>query len=199
MKKDLKHILIETMFEALYFEGYNASNLNTLLKKAGTSKGGLYHHFGSKKELALETLSVVVGDFLDLYWKPALESNNHPVDAIEELLKKLPGTRILGHAVYDFKYGCPLNNMIQEMSAIDDDFNALLSRLFTRWATIVKESFDRAVEKGVFKKDMDTLKISEFFVASLEGCLSMAKVRRSEETYLSSTSTLLEYLRTYEA
>ena len=50
------------MFEAIYTKGYHASNLNEILKNVNISKGGLYHHFISKKELTLASIEEVLGD-----------------------------------------------------------------------------------------------------------------------------------------
>ncbi len=198
MKKDLKERLIQTMFESLYHEGYSASNLNALLKKAGTSKGGLYHHYGSKKELALETIEIVLGAFIEEFWKPALEHKENPIDAIEELLGALPGANITEKAVFDFQYGCPLNNLIQEMSGLDEDFSRVLNTLFERWTDHIALALEDAVKRGVLQEALDVKVVSEFITASIEGCLSMAKVRRCEESYKRCTRSLIGFLRTKE-
>ncbi|MDY0039208.1 MAG: TetR/AcrR family transcriptional regulator [Desulforhabdus sp.] len=44
--------------QALFFEhGYERTTINDIIKRAGISKGGFYHHFSSKEEI-LETLGV---------------------------------------------------------------------------------------------------------------------------------------------
>jgi len=62
MRNDLRQKLIYAMFEAIYTKGYHASNLNEILKNVNISKGGLYHHFISKKELTLASIEEVLGD-----------------------------------------------------------------------------------------------------------------------------------------
>ena len=198
MKQDLKNRLIDTMFTSLYHEGYNASNLNDLLKRAGTSKGGLYHHFESKKDLALQTSRIVIGDFIHHYWEVGLNKDKNPIKALEVLLNELPNTPILGETVFDFQYGCPLDKLIQEMSSIDDDFHILLNSLFSRWIEVVDTAFRRAEKNKIIQKDIDTRMISEFIVASIEGCLTMSKIRRCESSYQHCVATLIRFLKTLQ-
>ena len=46
--------------------GYNATSVDAILKKAKVSKGSMYHHFKSKKELVLamvENILTMQGEF----------------------------------------------------------------------------------------------------------------------------------------
>ena len=104
MKNDVREQLIRTMFTSLYHEGYHACNLIDLLKRAGSSKGGLYHYFGSKKELALESIKTVLEPFIANYWKSGLQKHNDPIVALESLLKELPGTMLLQDVPFEIQF-----------------------------------------------------------------------------------------------
>lgn len=194
MKNDVREQLIETMFISLYREGYYACNLNDLLMRAGSSKGGLYHYFGSKKELALEAIQKVVGTFIEGFWKDGLKKNNDPILALEVLLKKLPHTPLLHNVPFEIRYGCPLNNLIHELSANDEDFATLLSSLLTAWQEAISDAFECAINANIIRADVNVQQLAHFIISSIEGSLSIAKGYRDEETYHSSVSILITYL-----
>jgi TetR/AcrR family transcriptional regulator, transcriptional repressor for nem operon len=193
---DLKQRLIYTMFEALYYEGYHASNLNAILKKADTSKGGMYHYYKSKKELALQTITVAGNGFVEHFWKSELDKAINPIDSIELLCKKLPHTQLMNQAVFDFKYGCPINNLIQEMSAIDDDFATLLSSILKLWQKSIEEALQKAQNSNILRNDFDTYTMAGFIVASIEGALSSAKAHHDKKYYEDAIGVLLHFLNT---
>jgi AcrR family transcriptional regulator len=185
------------MFISLYHEGYHACNLNDLLLRAGSSKGGLYHHFNSKKELTLESIKSVIGAFIEYFWKHGLEKNPDPIMAIETLLKELPYATILQNIPFEFKYGCPLNNMIQELSATDEDFSSLLLSLLNEWKNAIANAFERAKENQCIRKDVETQQLADFIIASIEGSITVAKARREESSYYGNIETLVTYLNTF--
>ena len=195
MKENMRDILVQTMFESLYHEGYNASNLIDLLKKAGTSKGGMYHYFGSKKELALESMRIVGEGFIDRFWGGAFDRYEDPIRALEEILKALPNATIMGECPFDFKYGCPLNQMIQEMSAVDEDFKILLESIMDRWIALIAENLKMGQNIGVLEKSFDPARIAQFIVSSVEGTLTLMKVKQDIRIYEENTELLLQTLK----
>jgi len=195
MKENMRDILVQTMFESLYHEGYNASNLIDMLKKAGTSKGGMYHYFGSKKELALESMRIVGEGFIDHFWGGCFARHDNPIRALEEILKALPNATIIGECPFDFKHGCPLNHMIQEMSALDEDFKILLESILDRWIALIAESLKRGQNIGVLEKSFDPARIAQFIVSSVEGTLTLMKVKQDIRIYEENTELLLQTLK----
>ena len=53
---DMKERILETAFDLFSSKGYDKVSLNEIVKKAGGSKGGLFHHFDSKYDLARDAL-----------------------------------------------------------------------------------------------------------------------------------------------
>lgn len=191
----MRENLVLTMFESLYHEGYHATNLNDLLKKADMSKGGMYHHFSSKKELAMEAIKNAADGFIDQFWSHYLRQYQNPIVALEAILQELPNAIIMGECPFEFRYGCPLNNLIQEMSAIDKDFNILLHSILERWINIIAENLKNAQENNILKNDFDPYDMGRFIVAAIEGCLSSAKADGSQKSYTTCTTNLIHLLK----
>lgn len=194
MNNDVREQLILTMFASLYQEGYHACNLNDLLKRAGSSKGGLYHYFGSKKELALESIKSVLEAFIERFWKDGLQLHHDPIIALESLLKELPHATILQNLPFDIRYGCPINNLIHELGANDDDFSALLASIMNTWHEAITDSLQRGIDANLIRADVNVEQLAHFVIASIQGSLSIAKGYRDEEIYHSSIAILITYL-----
>lgn len=194
MKNDVREQLIHTMFTSLYYEGYHASNLIDLLKRAGSSKGGLYHYFGSKKELALESIKTVLEAFIERFWVQGLQMHNDPIVALESLLKELPHATLIQNVPFEIRYGCPINNLIHELSATDEDFSTLLSSIMDTWHDAITDALQRGINANIIRSDVNVLQLAQFIIASIQGSLSIAKGYCDEETYHSNIAILITYL-----
>lgn len=197
MKETLREELIYRMFVSLYHEGYNASNLVNLLKEAGTSKGGMYHHFRSKKELALESMRFVGEGFIDLFWGKYFRKYKDPVNALEEIFSALPNATIIGDCKFEFKYGCPLNQMIQEMGALDEDFKMLLDVIMERWITLISHHLELGVNDGYLNNNFDPYRMARFIISSVEGTLTLMKLKQNIKTYEENMEQLVQLLCTF--
>lgn len=68
-KKGARERIIEAASHLFYFEGYNQTGINQILKEAGSSKDSMYRHFSSKEDIAVTYLKgrhiMWVGNLLD--------------------------------------------------------------------------------------------------------------------------------------
>lgn len=194
MKNNVRDQLIHTMFVSLYQEGYHACNLNDLLIRAGSSKGGLYHYFGSKKELAMEATQSIISAFIEEFWTRGLQRHSDPILALEELLKELPHATLISNVPFEIRYGCPLNNLIHELSGTDEDFSTQLASIMDTWHDALTDALQRGVDANIIRADVNVPQLAYFIIASIEGSLSIAKAVRDEETYHSNIAILITYL-----
>ena len=74
--------LVEVGFEEIYRHGFQSAGLDTIVERAGVTKGALYHHFPSKLELGYAVLDEVIGGFTDERWLKPIAGDGDPIDAI---------------------------------------------------------------------------------------------------------------------
>lgn len=191
--QNLRQKLLITMFESLYHQGYHALNLNAVLKEAGTSKGGMYHYFPSKKALALESIETVLGSYIQNVWVTPLQKSENPLQTLYDTIRRLSQMPLVDNIYLEFHYGCPINNLIQELSAQDEAFSTLLRALYDRW----KESIIKALMriKKELRIDVDIEHSAAFIVASIEGAFSYAKVYDSKEDFDLLMQQLVEFIK----
>lgn len=190
--KNIRQDLIFTMFETLYTEGYHASNLNDILKRAGTSKGGMYHHFDSKQSLALASIEDILGEFIHKYWEEPIHESENGIQTLLDLIHNLVDENINHDLDINFHYGCPMNNLIQELSAHDERFADLLRELFDRWERAIVQALSRS--RKFLRIDIDINHAAAFIIASIEGSFTYAKIHKSKEAFVSSMNQLSFYI-----
>ena len=189
--KNIRQDLIFTMFETLYTEGYHASNLNDILKRAGTSKGGMYHHFDSKQSLAIASIEDVLGEFIHKYWEEPINGSENGIQTLLDLIHNLAHENINDDLDFDFQYGCPMNNLIQELSARDELFADALRELFDRWERAIVKALSRS--RKLLRIDIDINHAAAFIIASIEGSFTYAKIHQSKEAFIASMNQLALY------
>ncbi|MGB6193561.1 MAG: TetR/AcrR family transcriptional regulator, partial [Terracidiphilus sp.] len=120
--------LLATAAGEVYRHGFQGTGLDRILAGSEVTKGALYHHFRSKEALGYAILDEVVTAITQKKWleplaasaKPPVDpAANPPANPIDTLIEIVRGTSLLPEHV---EGGCPLNNLSQEMSPLDEGF-----------------------------------------------------------------------------
>jgi len=174
--------LLDVAFEEIYHNGYSATSVDKILKKANMNKGSMYHFFKSKKELGLAVINERVNSYIVDKYGVLLGCEKDICDELMKLIKNRNG--------FDFNCGCKLNNLMQELSPIDKDFKSTLEIVYTKFENIIEKILDKAVLENEIKHD-DTRALSMYVVASIEGCLGTAK-KSQDGSYFQTCISQLE-------
>lgn len=177
--------LLEVAFNEIYQNGYTATSIDKILKQASMNKGSMYHFFKSKKELGLAVVNEKINSYIEDKYSVLLK---YEENICEELLKL-----IKDRDNFDFTCGCKLNNLMQELSPIDEDFKIALEKVYIRFENIIEEVLNKAVKNGEIKHN-DTKALSMFVVASIEGCLGTAKKSQDGNYFQICISQLEQFL-----
>ncbi|MBF0565310.1 MAG: TetR/AcrR family transcriptional regulator [Nitrospirae bacterium] len=193
-EQETRKKIIATAFEEIYLNGYHGASLNRIIEKSGFTKGALYHYFPSKKELALAAIEETITLFLKTFWEQPLLNAENPLAALLNHIKNLPVIVFANCRVFDIKHGCPLNNLIQEMSPIDEEFARTLEALYNSWQNLITRVVERAREKGQLRANIAPGNVAMFILSALEGCITAAKKSNSVETFTTCMRELEVYV-----
>lgn len=161
-----KDRLLKVTFEEIYENGYYATSVDKILKKANMNKGSMYHYFSSKKQLVLAVIDAHIFEYIDKKYGAILNAQNNYIDAMFEILEN--------KQTFNFTFGCRLNTLVQELSHQDKDFKIALEKVYVHFENILEKVFLKAkTNKEIDHEDIPALAI--FVVATIEGALSTAK------------------------
>ncbi len=170
--------------------GFQAASIANILADTGLTKGALYHYFPSKRHLGLAVIDEVIFTNLECRMLTPLNTASRPVDALLEFLRFRQDT-ITDDSI---KLGCPLNNLTQEMSPLDDDFKTRLNRILQAWQTAIQNALIKGQTQQQIRPDVDCSAAALFIVSAFEGCWGMAKNRQSVEVFQTCLSQLRNYV-----
>ncbi|WP_026804350.1 TetR/AcrR family transcriptional regulator [Aliarcobacter lanthieri] len=185
MEKNTRQELINNTFDEIYTKGYQGASLTDILKNAKVHKGSMYHFFENKKEMAIASIKEKIYEKFVQRYSTILELEKDYLEAFIESLKDTSSR--------DFNKGCPIANIIQEMSNIDEDFKVLMKEIYEALKNNIKNILDKAVEKGEIK-ECDTKKLSLYITSTLEGAILSAKASGNIQDYLDVIDILSSYL-----
>ena len=187
--------LLDTAYIEMHIKGFQGMRVDEVLKQSKLPKGAFYHHFKSKSELAYEVLEVKIRGLVDTLWiAPLLEMDNFLIDfpeMLEGLNERMPALMS--------EHGCPLNNLSQEMSALDEGFQKRLSALFDEWIKAFSDVISLGQKKGYIRTDIESFEVACFLVSTIEGCIGMHKAGRSTALWNACNSQLSVYLKSLKA
>lgn len=181
------------LFHSCSFKG---TSVNQIVEAAGITKGALFHHFKGKNELGYAVVEELLGCEVRETWKVGLEGTTDPITSIREILRKIAEEVLQDPDIC--RRGCPVNNLSQEMSAVDEVFREKLKAIYLDWLSAVEAAFEAGLKAGTVKEGVDPRGTAATIVALFEGAAGLVKVHQDVafiESLSSGIESMLEGLR----
>jgi len=181
--------LLQAAFREIYRSGFQSASLDKILAAAGVSKGALYHHFDSKEALGYAIVEEVIGPDLRAKWLRPLQRSNDPIDTLIGIVQ--------GESVRpeDVRGGCPLNNLAQEMSPLDEGFRKRLGKVFHAWQEGVASALRAGQTRGKVRRDAEPAEAAGCLIAMVEGYVSLAKNAQDAKVMKAGIRNIVDWLR----
>ena len=161
--------MLEAAFREVHKSGFQSTGLDTILAATGVTKGALYYHFRSKEALGYAIVEEVIAASTRQKWLRPLRDGVNPIDT---LICIVEATSI---RPFDVRDGCPLNNLAQEMSSLDERFRKRLAKVFHDWQEGITTALRRGQSEGTVRRDLDARATASFLIAMYEGYVMLAK------------------------
>ncbi|MBE9191749.1 TetR/AcrR family transcriptional regulator [Gloeocapsopsis crepidinum LEGE 06123] len=169
-------------------QGYAGSSMSDIMRVTGLQKGGIYNHFRSKDELALEAFDFAASRVQQKF-TGALKGKRHAVDRLIAILS------VYEHMLDDppVQGGCPILNTAVES---DDAHPALRERAqhaMDAWRGLIHRIVDKGVMRGELRADVNSDTVATILIATIEGGVMLSKLY-GDASYLERA---LNHLKTY--
>ena len=175
--EDTRQELVQAAFDEIHKVGFQAASIRKILKNISITKGALYHHFENKLELGYAVMDEVILSFFQQMWLDPLKKTDDPITTIQNILL----TSVINMTEEDASLGCPLNNLAQEMSPVDEGFRIRTVAIYDEWRHELEEALERGKVAGNVRPDANARQLAILLVATLEGCMGLAKSTQSLE------------------
>ncbi|TMO72473.1 TetR family transcriptional regulator [Pseudoalteromonas sp. S3785] len=189
---DTKAHLIRIGLETLTEFGFSATGLDTILKKAGVPKGSFYHYFKSKEAFGIALVNAYDEYFITKLKKYLTDSSTPPLERLIHFTQ----SAIMGMQKYQYKRGCLVGNLNQELNHLSDEFKTRLLQSYVAWQQQVEQCLNEAQQQGTLAKSVNTKLMSEYFWIGWEGAVMRAKLTQSSKPLTLYTEMFLRALLT---
>lgn len=169
--------------------GYSGSSMSDIMRVTGLQKGGIYNHFKSKDELALQAFDFAVEGMRKQYLT-VLKGKHSAVDRLKAVISifsnlaenpPIPG-------------GCPLLNTAVES---DDTHPALRERVqiaMDGWRALICKIINKGIAKGEVRENVEADAVATIVISTLEGAVMMSKLYGDAIHLKRAVTHLHEYL-----
>ena len=172
-------------------QGYFGSSLADIMRETGLEKGGIYNHFSSKEQLAVEAFDYAY-ELVQQRVRQALAGKLHARERLLALVTVFQGI------VEDppVSGGCPVLN-----TAIDaDDANAALRDRARTAMDDSRSTIHRIVSKGIERQelhaDIDADEVASILIAMLEGAIMLSNLYKDPVHMKRAASHVVNYIET---
>ncbi|MDX6710302.1 MAG: TetR/AcrR family transcriptional regulator, transcriptional repressor for nem operon [Blastocatellia bacterium] len=183
--------IIEQAAELFNCQGYFGASMSDIMRVTGLNKGGIYNHFESKQDLAVESFDYAI-DLISRRMSLAIEN---ATNAADRLLAVISVIENLGED-NPIPGGCPLLNTAVE----SDDAHPVLrerARLaMTRWRNRIRRITKEGIKAGEINSSVDGDVLATILIATLEGAVMMSKLYDNPVHMRRAVGHLKQYIET---
>lgn len=179
-----KEFIVQKAAALFNAQGYAGTSLQHIMNETGLAKGGIYRHYDSKEDIAVDAFR-----YSYQLLRAAYLQSFSKTDAPDVKLKKLIQQLLLFMKSPPVKGGCPIMNTAVEA----DDNNPVLRKeamaAAMEWEEILTSIFEEGVKKKIFKP-LNPVDEARFFFAAFEGGILFAKLHH-KAAYIVSIAAML--------
>jgi AcrR family transcriptional regulator len=183
-KQNVKERIIEAASHLFYFDGYNQTGINRILKEANVSKDSMYRHFRSKEDIAVAYLKgrhiIWVGSLID-HVKPE-ETNKAKViasfDYIHNWLTEV-----------DFR-GCGWQNIITDLPK---DHNKIKDQAVLHKNELREWVYNLLVEEKKYSTK-EARQLGDEIIVLMEGAIILSQIQNDSWPILTAKRASIKLL-----
>lgn len=181
---DSRERLIQTMSEVMWERGYAATSPREVRQRSGIGQGSMYHHFPSKRDLALAALERNCADLLPAT-EDVLAAAGDPLEKLAAyLLRPRPALR-----------GCKVGRMTQDPEvAADPGLLAPVADAFARVHEGLVRVIGEAIAAGELSVDVNPDRLAYLLAATIQGGYVLAIAAQDPRPYEDACAGALELL-----
>lgn len=152
-------------------QGFAGASLRDLTGATGLEKGGIYNHFGSKEELALEAYDYAMSRVT----QGLADSQTGITDAVARLTAMIRAFAENARRP-SIDGGCPMMNTAIEADDTNVELRNRARASMTLWHRLVGHIVKEGKADGTLPADLDPYALASTITASLEGALMLSRL-----------------------
>lgn len=182
--------ILAAAFDEIHAQGFRSASIDNILRRTGVTKGALYHHFPNKTALGYAVVDEVICPWAQALMSELDDERSDPLDTLQRIGRE----QAANDTHPDPMLGCPVNNLVHEMAALDEGFRQRLNDILSRWRRCIGDALTRGQRQGSVRDDFDADSAAAFVLAAYEGSIGLAKSSRNAELFEASVRGFSNYI-----
>jgi TetR/AcrR family transcriptional regulator, transcriptional repressor for nem operon len=174
-------------------QGYFGASLADIMRETGLEKGGIYNHFSSKEQLALESFDYAYG-LVQQRTRAALSGK---FNAIERLLAIVS---VFQSEVDDppVAGGCPILNTAIEADDANEVLRDRARFAMDSWRTTIHRIVNKGIERHEIRPGVDADEVASILIATLEGANMLSNLYKDPIHMQRAIDHMVHYIETLQ-
>ncbi|WP_374622563.1 TetR family transcriptional regulator C-terminal domain-containing protein [Pandoraea sp.] len=156
-------------------KGFHNTPVDEIVAAAGVPKGSFAYYFGSKDAYTVQVIERYAEYFNKKLDRILSDATVEPIDRVKAFMDEATA----GMERFQFRRGCLVGNLGQELAALDETFRGVLLATVQGWQARVRACLDEAQEMGQLSPSVDTDGLARLFWYAWEGAVLGAKLEKS--------------------
>ncbi len=165
-------MLLRCGMEILTEQGFAATGIDTVLKRIQVPKGSFYHYFASKEDFGQAVLQRYAEYFARKLDRWFLDEEVQPLQRLANFVEDAKA----GMAKYEYRRGCLVGNLGQEVLVLPDSFRQQLESVLKDWESRLLGCLNEAVAAGDIASNEDCEALAGYFWIGWEGAVLRARL-----------------------
>lgn len=164
--------ILKKSFDLIYINGYQSTSIDDIISSLKVTKGAFFYHFRNKEEMALALLNEFTTPDMKRILMDPLEKSMNPIKDLYEMLSDI----LMDNIHFDVRYGCPMVNLIEEMSPLNPAFNSSLKQIVLSWVNAIESCLERGQGIGAVNRHINVNEVAMYIVTGYSGARNMGKI-----------------------
>ena len=169
---DTREVLLRCGMEILTEQGFAVTGIDAVLKQVNVPKGSFYHYFDSKEVFGQAVLQRYAEYFARKLDRWLLNEDVLPLQRLRNFVEDAKA----GMTKYQFRRGCLVGNLGQEVVVLPESFRNELEAVLLDWQQRLAACLREAVRQGQIAPDSDCEALAAFFWIGWEGAVLRARL-----------------------
>lgn len=174
-KNETRERIIREGARLIHRKGFNNTGIQEILDAAGVPKGSFYFYFKNKEDFGLAVIDHVGERLVSAVTASLLDESLTPLERLDRLFDR----NRRNFERMNFRYGCPIGNMMQEMADLKESFRERIDKVYERLCGCYEACLREGQKRGEIPSSLDAGETAQFLLNSLEGSIMHMKLTKS--------------------
>jgi TetR/AcrR family transcriptional repressor of nem operon len=173
-------------------KGYVSTSMADVMNETGLERGGLYNHFSSRDELALQAFQHSV-ETMGAKHREIFSQKNNAIDRLLALI------HVFGDLYENdpIPGGCPIMNAAIETDGTHPVLKEQAKQAMDRLHRTYSKAVSGGIEQGEVKPDVQADQVATILISSLEGALMLSRLYQDRKHLDQMIAHLQDFIHTH--